>query len=87
MEVMDIMTVFYRKRDLFIDAICDGEQDYSFYGDLDPVDAEYIYGILYVPSDIFIIKNKKYFYLEENKAGELELKIQDSFKEKLKQFI
>lgn len=84
---MELMTVFYRKRDLVIDAICEGEQDYSFYGELEPYDAEMIYGILYVPSDVFIIRNKRGFYLEYNEDGELELKIQPVFKEKLEQYI
>lgn len=84
---MKQMTIFYKKRDLSIDSICEGVQDYGFYGDLHPDDAEMIYGILLVPSDRFVIKNRQGFYLEKNKQGEIELKIKEDFKQTLEKYL
>ena len=84
---MDVMTIFYKKRDLEIDSLCEGRQDYSFYADLHPDDAEMIYGILYVPNDRFVIKNRKGFYLEKNKQGEIELKVKEDFKRTLEKYL
>ena len=51
-----VMTVFYRKRDKFICAICTGTPSYSVLANgLDDIDAELVYGKITVPYDNYII--------------------------------
>lgn len=80
------MTIFYKKRNLLIDAVCEGVQDLTYYGG-EVEDMELIYGYIIVEHDKFILKNNKGFYLDKDENGNLSLKIKSEFKEQLSSYI
>lgn len=81
------ITIFYKKRNLEMDAICENVQDLSFYSDMDLEDAEMVYGCLVVDGDKFIIKNRTGFYLEKDENGNVSLKVKEDFQETLKKYL
>lgn len=83
---MEKMTIFYRKRTLEIDALCEGEQDLRFYGQ-DVEDMEMIYGFIVVDHDVVLLRNNQGFCLERNESGEVVVKIKDEFRESLMKYI
>lgn len=80
------MTIFYKKRNLEIKAICYGVQSLRFFGE-DIEDNEMIYSMLVIDRDIVIYRNIKDFYLEQDINGEVFIKIKDDFKKELQKYL
>lgn len=55
------MTIFYKKKNNSIDAVCTGIQTLQFYTSLDIDEAELIYGLIVMDYNPLILQNKKYF--------------------------
>lgn len=81
------ITIFYKKRNLEMDSICEGVQDLGFYSDMDLEDAEMLYGYIVVDGDRFILKNRTGFYLEKDENGNVTLKIKEDFQETLRKYL
>lgn len=81
------ITIFYKKRNLEMDAICENVQDLSFYNDMDLEDAKMLYGYIVIDGDRFILKNRTGFYLEQDENGNVTLKIKENFQETLKKYL
>lgn len=60
------LTLFYMKRTGKIKAFCTGEQSMNFYGD-EKEDYEGIIDFIVVPYDPFIITNRDYYLVKDNK--------------------
>jgi hypothetical protein len=80
------MTVFYKLRNLEIDAICTGEQSLEFYSDLEEEDSKLIYGLIIVNQDMYVLRNKRFFELIETN-GTLELKMKEEYQKTLQKYI
>lgn len=62
----DKLTLFYMKRTGEIKAFCTGEQNMNFYGD-EKEDYEEIIDFIVIPYDPFIITNRDYYLVKDNK--------------------
>lgn len=80
------MTVFYKLRNLEIDAICTGEQSLEFYSDLEEEDSKLIYGLIIVDLDLYVLRNKRFFELIQSN-GALELKMKEEYQKSLLKYI
>lgn len=80
------MTVFYKLRNYEINAICMGEQDLTFYADLELEDTKLIYGYIIVDLDLYVLRNRRFFELIEE-DGTLKLQMKQEYKDSLKKYI
>lgn len=80
------MTIFYKLRNYEINAICMGEQDLTFYADLELEDAKLIYGYIIVDLDLYVLRNRRFFELV-NENDELKLQMKEEYRDSLKKYI
>ena len=82
---MDKMTIYYKKRNLELDAVVGGENDLRVYG-LDIEDAEMIYGYFSMDYNEYLLRHKKEFELIDDN-GNLKPQMKVQYKEQAKQFL
>lgn len=79
------MTVFYKKRTLELDVMCQGIEGLHIYN-MDIEDAELIYGYIICDYNEYLLRHRREFYLEKDENGELVVKMKEEYKKQAQIF-
>lgn len=77
------MTVFFRKRNLEIINVCEGEQNLRVFASLELEDAKMIYDFILIEDNKMVLNYMEYYEIYKNDKGEYDIKLKDESKDKL----
>lgn len=81
------MSVFFRKKNLEIIKVCEGEQNLRVFASLELEDAEMIYDYILIENNKMVLNYMEYYEIYKNDEGKYDIRLKEESKGKLLQML